>query len=92
MTGVPKYFFPHYRPPPQKSCVPIYAPMGVVAGECGIMMIHFEKKRNAIENGVNSLKFEVTIGHLVLEIGLSDIVNNLLLQATVLAIEPKYFT
>ena len=45
---------------------------------------------NAIEIGVNCFKFEVIIGHLDLEIGLSDVVNNL--QATVFAIEPKYFT
>ena len=45
-------------------------------------------RRDAIENGINCFKFEVTTGHLDLEIGPSDIVNNL--QATVLAIEPKY--
>ena len=41
------------------------------------------KRRDAIENGVHCFKFEVTTGHLDLEIGPSDIVNNL--QATVLA-------
>ena len=54
------------------------------------MRIYLGKRRDAIENGVHCFKFEVTTGHLDLEIGLSDVVNNL--QATVLAIEPKYFT
>ena len=45
--------------------------------------------KDAIEIGVNCFKFEVTIGHLDLKIGPSDIVNNL--QATVLPIELKYF-
>ena len=47
------------------------------------------KRTNTIENGVNCFKFEVTTGHLDLKIGPSDNANNL--QATVLAIEPKYF-
>ena len=54
------------------------------------MRIHLGKRRDAMEIGVNCFKFEVATGHLDLEIGPSDIVNNL--QATVLAIEPKYFT
>ena len=54
------------------------------------MRIHLGKRRDAIEIGVHCFKFEVTTGHLDLKIGLSDVVNNL--QATVLPIEPKYFT
>ena len=54
------------------------------------MRIYLGKRRDAIENGEHCFEFEVTTaGHLDLEIGPSDIVKNL--QATVLAIEPKYF-
>ena len=53
------------------------------------MRTHLGKKRDAFEIGVHCFKFEVTIGYLDLEIGPSDVVNNL--QATDLAIEPKYF-
>ena len=54
------------------------------------MRIYIGKRMIAIEIGVNCFKFEVTTGHLDLEIGPSDIVNNL--QAAVLVIEPKYYT
>ena len=54
------------------------------------MRIYLGKRGDAIGNGVHCFKFEVTTGHLDLEIVLTDVVNNL--SATVLAIEPRYFT
>ena len=53
-------------------------------------MIHPDKRNYTSEIGVHCFKFQVTTGHLDLEIGLSDNINNL--PNTVLAIEPEYFT
>ena len=54
------------------------------------MIIQLRKRDIPIDFGVCHSKFYVVIGHLDFKIGPSDVVNNI--QATVLAIEPKYFT